>query len=272
LLSAYLDKVRFRTSSGRVGEISSLQDAIVISYLEPYIDLTIILDSTNLVNSVRGWAGVGSYFNGYHISGRYGIRLYLDKAEAVSISLQSFTARDMLNLQLGIFQAVGSIFTLNVSRADDPEDEITPTDSQDITIIGADSAAFNLEVDSSGNLILGDGLNIGNYLISGDSNDNLFFTNLTDGLIKLKINPSEADFGLGVDIKQNGTTIDASITNLINEQYIQSYVDSTYIQTAANAAYLKGIIDGQYIQSIATEQYIKSFITETYIRELIDSL
>lgn len=257
-MSIFKDKVRFRTSSGRVGEITSTNSSITISYLETYIDLSIITDVRNIEDRLRAFSAVGSFFNGYHLSGKYGIRVYLDKGEIENITLTSVTAKNLLNLKNAVIISTDTIFSLELERNDDPSEPVTPTDSQDISFITDSGEGISL-IDSSGRITATEGLVVGNFVISGDSNDNLFFTNSTDGLTKLTLTRDNAVLGFNVGFNLNSINFQDNVTNLIDDEYIKGVITESYIKGVTDGAYIRQIIDENYIKNIIDSAYINSF-------------
>lgn len=265
------DKIRFRTSSGRVGELKDLSSTLTISYLEPFVDIALVLDDEGIGDLIRGWRADGSDFNGFHNSAEYGIRINLNKNESRTLTLNGVSAKSLLLLSENRIVSIDNTFTLAVDRADDPADEVTPTDSIDINIVTDSAASGALTVDSDGSINVGPSLRLGNIKLTGDSFGEFNIVSLVDGLSKFQVDTSNVTTGSTVTLKQDGTSITNLISNTVDDAYVKNIITAAYIQGVVDATYVKGIINSTYVQGIANSTYVQGIIDDTYVKNIVNS-
>ena len=166
------DIVGYKASTGASGTLKS-SSSVTFNYDVAYIDLTMILDPPDIATNVRGWFANYPYFNGYHLSNQYNVRVYLDECQTKSINLQSGTSRDINNLLNGQFITLDTLFSVSLTR-----EEFTPEDSDSTVIIDSDYIVPDSDiifgVDSTGALDFGSRINLQNWQIGQDSSTGEF--------------------------------------------------------------------------------------------------
>lgn len=162
-----VDIVGYKASTGASGTIKSAAN-VTFNYDVSYIDLTMILDPPDIATRVRGWFANYPYFNGYHLSNQYSVRVYLDEGQTKSVNLQSGTSRDINNLLNGQFITLDTLLSISLTR-----EEFTPEDSDSTVIIDSDYITPDSDiifgVDSTGALRFGSRITLQDWIIGQDS-------------------------------------------------------------------------------------------------------
>ena len=124
------DRILYRTDtgvSGSVGNNTLLRLNFNISFIE---FAGVLYEPENPLN-VRGWYADVVHFNGFHLSGQYNLRIYLNQGETTTVQITTGTAKSINNLINGQFVRLDEVFTFNITReVFVPED----SDSGDVTI------------------------------------------------------------------------------------------------------------------------------------------
>ena len=162
-----VDIVGFKTSTGASGTVKSAS-TITFNFDVEFIDLAMILDPPDIATRVRGWFAKFPYFNGYHLSNQYSVRVYLNEGESKTVSLQSGTSRDINSLLNGQFISLDTLFPVTLTRQ-----TFTPEDSDSDPVVDSDffppDSDIVFGVDSAGDISFGQRITLANWQIGQDS-------------------------------------------------------------------------------------------------------
>lgn len=240
------DIVGYKTSTGTIGTLKT-QAALTFNYDVDYIDFTMFLDPPDDATRARGWFGKAPYFNGYHLSGQYKFRLYLDQGESVDIELQSGTSRDIINLLNGQFISLDTSFALGVSR-----EEYVPEDSDSAVIVDSDYFPPDSEVFIA---IDSNSLSFGNWKLE-QHEGSFYITETTQDYRILRI---DSDGTVNVDglITENGEgirdIIDSEVRVIVDSDYVQARQILVGTDSGDVVAIIQDTVDSDYVKIRQTD-------------------
>lgn len=123
------DSVRYRTDTGATGSVGN-NTLLTFNYDISYIDFTVVLYKPENPLNVRGWYADRVNFNGWHLSGQYNLRVYLNQGDTATIGITTGTSKSINNLLSGQFIRLDESFTFNVTR-----EVFTPEDSDSSPVV-----------------------------------------------------------------------------------------------------------------------------------------
>lgn len=123
------DRILYRTDTGATGSVGN-NTLLTLNYDINYIDFTMVLYAPENPLNVRGWFTDVVHFNGYHLSGQYNVRIYLNQGQTDTIQFTSGTSKSINNLINGQFIRLDEYITFNVTR-----EIFTPEDSDSSPVV-----------------------------------------------------------------------------------------------------------------------------------------
>jgi len=183
-----VDIVGFKTSTGASGTVKSASN-ITFNFDVEFVDLAMILDPPDIATRVRGWFANFPFFNGYHLSNQYNLRVNLNEGESTAVNIQSGTSRDVNNLLNGQFITLDTSFPITLTR-----ETFVPEDSDSDPVIDSDffppAGDIVFGVDSSGSISFGQRIALANWQIGQDSSTGEFhITYMPDDRNVLQLQP-----------------------------------------------------------------------------------
>jgi len=257
------DIVGYKTSTGTIGTLKT-QAALTFNYDVDYIDFTMILDAPDIPTRARGWFAKTPYFNGFHLSEQYNVRVYLNEGDSADLSLQSGTSRDIINLLNGQFITLDTLFNFNVAR-----EVFTPEDSDSAVIVDSDyvppDSDVILSIDSAGALNIGNAFKIGNWTLEQYQGD--FYITQTDTANRILRIDSDGTVNVNGTFTENGDTIYDNILSTVDSAYVSARVtlDSNALDELAT------FIDSDFLNSVIDSDYINNRLDSSFVTDIVDS-